>query len=102
MRDNEDRIGSKAKQSDPPIQDVAEAAAKSNSSPLSFVAPTEFVNLPSKGKFYPDGHPLKDQETVELKMMTTKQEDILTSRSLLKKGVAIDRFLQSLIVDLKL
>ena len=31
-------------------------------------------------------------------MMTTKQEDILTSRALLKKGVAIDKFIQSLMV----
>ena len=31
--------------------------------------------------------------------MTAKEEDILTDRSLLKKGVAIDRALQNLIVD---
>ena len=31
--------------------------------------------------------------------MTAKDEDILTSKSLLKKGVAIDRFLQNIIVD---
>tara|TARA_R110000824_G_scaffold36600_5_gene113565 strand:+ start:633 stop:1295 length:663 start_codon:yes stop_codon:yes gene_type:complete len=31
--------------------------------------------------------------------MTAKDEDILTSRSLLKKGVAVDRFLQNVIVD---
>ena len=31
--------------------------------------------------------------------MTAKEEDILTSRALLKKGIAIDRLLQSIIVD---
>jgi len=31
--------------------------------------------------------------------MTAKEEDILTSRSLLKQGVAIDRVLQSIIID---
>ena len=31
--------------------------------------------------------------------MTAKEEDILTSRSLLKKGVALDRLIQSLIID---
>ena len=31
--------------------------------------------------------------------MTAKEEDILTSQSLLKKGIAIDRFLQNVIVD---
>ena len=31
--------------------------------------------------------------------MTAKEEDILTSRSLLKQGVAIDRVLQSIVID---
>jgi len=31
--------------------------------------------------------------------MTAKEEDLLTSRTLLKKGVALDRVLQSLIID---
>jgi len=61
--------------------------------------PTEFVELPSQGRFYPPGHPLQGQETIEVKYMTAKEEDILTDRSLLKKGVAIDRALQNLIVD---
>ena len=100
MRDNEDRIGTKKPNSDPPMPEVVEAVvgSKANQSPLSFVAPTEFVSLPSKGKYYPKEHPLHGEETLELRMMTTKQEDILTSKSLLKKGVAIDRFLESLIV----
>jgi len=102
MRDNEDRIGTKKPQSDPPMAEAIEAVSQSPSpaakSPLSFVAPTEFVNLPSGGRYYPSEHPLHGVDTLELTMMTTKQEDILTSKSLLKKGVAIDRFLESLIV----
>ncbi len=66
---------------------------------LNFVSPTEFVELPSKGRFYREGHPLHNNEVIEVKHMTAKEEDILTSQSLLKKGVAIDRLLQSLIVD---
>ena len=66
---------------------------------LSFVVPTEFVELPSKGQFYPEGHPLHNEDTIEVKHMTAKEEDILTSRALLKKGIAIDRLLQSLIVN---
>ncbi len=65
---------------------------------LDFVAPTEFVELPSGGRFYGEGHPLHGQDTIEIKYMTTKQEDILTSQTLLKKGVAINRMLQSLLV----
>ena len=66
---------------------------------LNFVLPTEFVELPSKGKFYKEGHPLRNQQTVEIKQMTAKEEDILTSQSLLKQGVAIDRFIQSILVQ---
>ena len=60
--------------------------------------PTEMVDLPSKGHFYVDGHPLSSGK-VEVKYMTAKEEDILTSRSLLKQGVAIDRVLQSIVID---
>tara|TARA_R100000808_G_C2143719_1_gene151500 strand:- start:1198 stop:2046 length:849 start_codon:yes stop_codon:yes gene_type:complete len=67
--------------------------------PLHFVAPTEFVELPSKGMGYPENHPLHNQETVEIRYMTAKDEDILSSRALLKKGVALERFMENIIVD---
>ena len=66
---------------------------------FSFVVPTEFVDLPSQGRFYPEGHPLHGQDSIEIKQMTAKEEDILTSRTLLKKGVALERLISSLIVD---
>ena len=65
---------------------------------LDFVAPTELVDLPSKGN-YPQGHPLCEKDTIEIRYMTAKDEDILTNQSLLKKGVAIDRFLKNVILD---
>jgi len=67
--------------------------------PFSFVVPTEFVELPSKGVFYRPNHPLHNQETLEVKQLTAKEEDILTSRALLKKGVALERVIASIIVD---
>ena len=66
---------------------------------LTFAAPTEFVQLPSKGKFYPPGHPLCNSEFVEIKYMTAKEEDILTSQALIKKGVVLDRLIQSVLID---
>lgn len=96
MRDNEDRLGALV-QTDAPVAQVP--VQTTQSSPLNFVAPTEFVDLPSKGELYPEGHPLKGKDKVEIKFMTAKEEDILTSRSLIKKGVAIDRMLESLLVD---
>ena len=46
---------------------------------FSFVAPTEFVQLPSEGRYYSIDHPLHNRETIEIKQMTAKEEDILTS-----------------------
>jgi len=66
---------------------------------FSFVVPTEFVELPSQGKFYPEGHPLHGQGSIEIRQMTAKEEDMLTSRTLLKKGVALDRVISNLIVN---
>ena len=48
--------------------------------------PTEIVDLPSKGYFYPETNPLSSGK-VELKYMTAKEEDILTSQNLIKKGL---------------
>jgi hypothetical protein len=59
--------------------------------------PSEVIDLPSEGRLYPEGHPLKDGK-VEIKYMTAKEEDILTSANLIKKGVVIDRLLDSLIL----
>ena len=66
---------------------------------LNFVVPTEFVELPSKGKYYPENHPLYMQESIEIRYMTAKDEDILTSKTLLKQGVALNRFISNIIVD---
>lgn len=59
--------------------------------------PTEVIELPSKGYFYPEGHPLAEGK-IEIKYMTAKEEDILSSATLIKQGVVIDKLLQSLIV----
>jgi len=59
--------------------------------------PTEVVTLPSKGNFYPEEHPLSSGE-VEVKYMTAREEDILTSQNLIKQGKVIDVLLESLVV----
>jgi len=90
-RNNQDKLsGPNVLDSDPVLEPAEE---------LSFVVPTEFVELPSKGVYYPEKHPLHDQDSVEIRYMTAKDEDILTSESLIKKGVVIDRFVQSVLLD---
>ena len=66
-----------------------------------FTLPTEQVELPSKGLLYPETNPLASG-TVEIKYMTAKEEDILTNQSYIKKGIVLDKLLQSLIVDKKI
>ena len=97
-RNNEERTGSPAPQGDtPPVENQEQ---EEQSAPiLNFTTPTEFVDLPSKGLYYPEGHPLHKQDSIEIKYMTAKDEDILTSKSYLKKGIAIDRLLQNVIVN---
>jgi len=60
--------------------------------------PTEVVDLPSKGLLYPEGSPLSSGK-IEIKYMTAKEEDILTSANLIKQGVVVEKLLESLIVD---
>ncbi len=59
--------------------------------------PTEIIDLPSKGLFYPEGSPLRSGQ-IEIKYMTAKEEDILTSTNLIQKGIVLDRLMDSLIV----
>ena len=80
-------------------QAAAPAVATLKESGLSFITPTELVDLPSRGQYYPEGHPLKDQESVEIRQMTAKEEDILTNKSFIKKGVVIDKLVESVLVD---
>jgi len=62
-----------------------------------FKFPSEIIDLPSEGKLYSEDSPLKDGK-IEIKYMTAKEEDILTSQNLIKKGVVIDMLLDSLIL----
>jgi hypothetical protein len=64
----------------------------------SYPFPTEVISLPSKGLCYPEGHPLAKGE-ITIKLMTAKEEDILTSANLIKKGIHIDKLIESIVVE---
>ena len=93
-RNNLERLGAQDKDAPSPPPPVTQ-----ESDIFSFINPTEFVDLPSKGLLYPEGHPLHGVESVEIRHMTAKEEDILTSETLVKKGIALDRLVQSVLVD---
>ena len=60
--------------------------------------PSEVVDLPSRGWFYDPSSPLASGK-VDIKYMTAREEDILTSQNLIKKGVVLDKLLEALIVS---
>lgn len=64
-----------------------------------YEVPTDFVDLPSQGKFYSKDSPLHGVDKVEVRFMTAKEEDLLVSPGLQKAGLAIDRMIESLLVD---
>ena len=59
--------------------------------------PTEVLSLPSQGLLYPEDSPLRSG-TIDVKYMTAKEEDILTSTNLIAQGKVIERLLESVIV----
>jgi hypothetical protein len=59
--------------------------------------PTEVIELPSQGHFYPEENALSSGK-LEVRYMTAREEDILTSTNLIKKGLAIDMVLKSVVV----
>ena len=106
-RDNQGRLGVQVPADMPPVfsnndsntNQINENGPDPTTGPLSFTVPTEMVDLPSRGRYYPEGHPLHNAEEIEIRYMTAKDEDVLNSRALLKKGIAIDRFLQGIIIN---
>jgi len=59
--------------------------------------PKEIIELPSGGYLYPEDSPLRSGK-IELKYPTAVDEDILTSKNLLQKGLTIERFLEAIIL----
>lgn len=66
---------------------------------LGYEIPVDTVPLPSSGKVYPSDSPLHQRTTIDIKAMTAREEDILTSRALIKNGTVITELLKSCIVD---
>tara|TARA_R110000744_G_C19333318_1_gene558793 strand:+ start:662 stop:1540 length:879 start_codon:yes stop_codon:yes gene_type:complete len=87
-----DRSGSKP--IPPPVSHVP-----APTSAAAFEVPRDFVPLPSMGKVYPVSSPLYNKEEVEVRHLTAADEDVLTSRSLLRSGKAIDALLSNCLVD---
>lgn len=87
--------------SDKDIKDLAkqqyEANRTAGTAKQKFLIPPEQIDLPSKGLLYPKSSPLS-KGYVEMKHMTAREEDILTTPTYVSKGIVIDKLIQALVV----
>lgn len=72
---------------------------QTESSTQTFKIPTDRVGIPSLGKVYSKNSPLHRAESIEYRHMIASDEDVLTSKALLRSGKAIDMLLKNCIVD---
>lgn len=61
--------------------------------------PIESVPLPSRGIIYPQDSGFYSKETLDIKPMTAREEDILTSRAYIKNGTVLTELMKSCLVD---
>ena len=61
--------------------------------------PIESVPLPSRGIIYPQDSGFHSKETLDIKPMTAREEDILTSRAYIKNGTVLTELMKSCLVD---
>lgn len=66
---------------------------------LGVEIPVDAVPLPSRGKVYEPTHPLHNQTEVEYRAMTAKEEDLLMSPALIKRGTVVTELIKSCLID---
>ena len=82
-------------------KDVQGHVSKSNvlKDDFGWEVPYESIPIPSAGLIYHPDSRLHRLESVKIKAMTAKEEDILASQALLKEGTVITKLLQSCIME---
>jgi len=81
------------------VDKAVDISSKSSQEKSGFSIPTDYVTLPSMGKAYPQGSALYNKTEVQVRHLTAADEDIMTSRSLLRTGRALDVMVQNCIID---
>ena len=77
---------------------LGQQPTQSTQTQKSFPFTTEIITLPSKGLVYPESNPLSKGE-ITIKLMTAKEEDIITNQNLIRKGLHLDKLLESVVVE---
>lgn len=81
------------------VQGKAAFPSQPQKDELGITVETFFAPLPSGGLIYPPGHPLNNADSAEIKAMTAKEENILMSRALIRKGTVINELIKSSLID---
>lgn len=77
----------------------SESVAEKMQREFGIVIPAEVVTLPSGGVIYATESGLHMKKDLTIKAMTTKEEDILTSRALIKKGTVITELIKACVTE---
>ena len=72
-----------------PAAPKANKFAKSDPNPfgISFVVPTNVVNIPSGGEFYGEDSTMFNRKTVEIRQMTAKEQQVIDLRTIRIPGI---------------
>lgn len=98
QRENRNQVFTGTQQSNQTYQSTPQPQTNQQRSSIDEL-PTETVPLPSRGKVYPQGHPLHGADFVEIKSMTAREEDILTNTALIKRGTVVSELIRSCLVN---
>ena len=82
-----------------PQPNIPQQAAVNNPFATAFVVPTEIVDLPTRGMFYSEENPLSRLDSVEIKQMTAREEDILGNQDFISRGIVLDKLIESILID---
>lgn len=94
-RNNLERLGVEEEE----LEEVTPESTSSSFSFEDFINPTEIVDLPSGGKYYPKDSYLAGLKNVEIKMMTAYHEGILANKTFHNNGQMIHKMIGALLVD---
>lgn len=77
----------------------APAPHMASSIPSSFEVPVDLVALPSQGKLYPPEHAFHNAESAEIRCMTAREEDLITSAAIIKQGLVMQKLLKACLMN---
>lgn len=76
-----------------------QAAAEPHPADEDYLPPVSSVKLPSRGQVYDPGSPLYLCESLDIKAVTAKEENILSSPVLIKKGTVLTTLMRACITN---